>query len=103
MRQISGFASSFLPLYCCPFSLLLHKSYWRDGVGAFRRFLNWAELRFVARNIFAERAPNAFRVAGAYDYAAQQLSLRTVGENVHKIQRELFHVVMNHHQIAVKA
>src|SRR6266478_5301199 len=47
------------------FRLLLYKSHWRDGVAAFGRFHDWAELRFVTRNIFAERAPDAFRVPGA--------------------------------------
>src|SRR5216683_463189 len=83
--------------------VLLHKSHWRDGVGAFRRFLNWAELRLVARNIFAERAPDTFRVARAYDNAAKQFALRSVGENVDEIQSEFLDVVMNHHQVAVKA
>src|ERR1700723_4650139 len=53
-------------------------------------FLDWAKLRFVARDIFAERAPDAFRVTRADDHALQQLALRAVRENVNKIERELF-------------
>ena len=75
---------------CCP-----------PGAIALRAFLDRAVLRFEARNIFAQRSPDAFRVARADDHAAQQLALRAIGEDVNKIQCELFRVVMNHHQIAV--
>src|SRR5205814_7701407 len=76
---------------------LLHKTDGRRGAGSFGSFPDRAELRFVARDIFPKRAPDAFGVSGAYDHAAEQLSLGAVRKNVDEIQREFLHVVMNHH------
>src|ERR1700722_10036413 len=59
-------------------------------------FLDGAELRFIAGNIFAQRAPKSFRVAGPQDYAGHDLAVRRVRVDVDKVQRELFRVVMNH-------
>jgi len=80
---------------------LLHETHIRSRSAAFRRFLDVPKLRFVPREILSERPPDAFGVARADDRAGQQLALRAVGKNVDKIQRELFQIVMNHHQVAV--
>src|SRR6266571_8335432 len=37
----------------------------------------------------------------ADDHAVQELALRSVRKNIDKIQRKLFQIVVNHHQVAV--
>src|SRR5246500_3159716 len=66
-------------------------------------FLDRAKLRLKARDVFTQSPPNALGVAGAHDHAGHQLPLRSIGKNVHEIQRELFGVVMDHDEIAVHA
>src|SRR5580765_5801935 len=82
---------------------LLHEADGGSRAGAFGRFLDGAKLGFVAGKIFAEDAPDASGVAGADDDAAEQFALSAVGKNINEVQRELFDIVMNHHQIAVEA
>src|SRR5208283_1869831 len=84
------------------FSVLLHKSDVRGGRGAFRAFLDCPILRLEARNVFAQRPPDAFSVAGADNNAGQQFALQCIGKHVYEIQRELFGVVVDHHQVAVQ-
>src|SRR5438477_381665 len=81
-------------------SALLHKSHIRSRP-AFRRLFDGPELRLVPVEVLPERPPDALGVSRADDRAAQKFSLRAVRENVNKIQRELFQVVVNHHQVAV--
>src|SRR2546422_6385910 len=80
---------------------LLHKAHVGCGEIAFRSFLNCPKLRFVSGQILSQRAPNALRVPRADNRAAKQLALRAIGKNVNEIQRELFQIVVNHHQVAV--
>src|SRR6266436_1409211 len=80
---------------------LLHKTHFWRGLAARRRLLDGSELCLIPRDILAQRPPNAFRVCRVHDHAAQQLPLRSIRENIDKVQRELFQVVVNHHQIAV--
>src|SRR6266851_4836446 len=80
--------------------LLNEAHVWR-GRASFRRFFDVAELCFVARQIFSQRAPNTLGVSRADDHAVQQFPLRAVWKNVDKIHRELFQIVVNHHQVAV--
>src|SRR5207248_625625 len=82
---------------------LLYKAHWRSRAAAFGSLLDRPELRFIAGKIFAQCAPDALSVAGTNDDAAQELSLRPIRKNVDEVQGELFHVVMNHHQVAVEA
>src|SRR5437868_10114065 len=101
MRGVSG----ALAAWAAPVETvarLLHKANvwsWRG----LRHFLDGAELRLVARNVFAESSPDALSVARADNRALQQLALGSIGENVDEIEGELFNVVVNHHQVAVRA
>src|ERR1700730_4514012 len=83
-------------------AFLLYKSDVRRRP-ALGHFLDRTELRFVAPDVFAECAPDPLGMPRADDHALEQLALRSVGENINKIQRELFQIVVNHHQIAVLA
>ncbi len=67
------------------------------------RLADWAKLRFVPADVFAQCAPEAFRVARAEDGAGNQLALRGVREDVHKVQRELLGVVIDQDEVAVLA
>src|SRR5207248_9274064 len=55
------------------------------GVG---HFFDGAELRFIARDIFAEGSPDTLGVAGADDHAFQQLALRAVWKDVDEVKGE---------------
>src|SRR5579859_319616 len=70
---------------------------------ALGHFLDRPELRLIASDVFAERTPNPLGMTWADDHALQQLALRSVGENIDKVQRELFQIVVNHHQVAILA
>src|SRR5579864_4264980 len=84
-------------------SLLLDKSHIRCWPAAFGRFLYRPELRLITGDILGEGAPNALRVSGTDNHAAQQLSLRAIREDVNEIQRELLQSVVQNHQIAILA
>ncbi len=71
--------------------------------GGFSALTDGAELRFVAIDILAQRAPQALDVARTQNVARNQLSLGDVGEDVDKVQGELLGVVVDHHQVAVLA
>src|SRR5260370_7040863 len=81
--------------------LSLHETYIRSWPASFGRFFNRTELRLIPAQIFPQRPPDSFCMPRADDRAGQKFSLRAIGKNVDKIQRELFQVVMNHHQVAV--
>src|SRR5882724_11689411 len=81
---------------------LLNKTHcgWRSAwLGS---FFDGAKLRLISRNIFPEGTPDPLRVAWTHNHTAQQFALGPIRKNVDKIQRELFDVVMNHHQITVE-
>jgi hypothetical protein len=81
--------------------ILLHKPHIWWLATSFRRLFDRPELRFVARDILSQRPPDALRVSGTDNHAAQQLALRAVREDVNKIEREFLDTVVQHHQIAV--
>src|ERR1700733_7381149 len=78
---------------------LLHETHGRrsDLLG----FLDRSVLRLIAGDIFSQRAPDALGVARTDDHALQQLSLGAIRENINKVQRELFQIMVNHQQVAV--
>src|SRR5216684_9068310 len=81
---------------------LLHKSHvWCRA--AFGHFLDGAELRLIARDILSQCPKNPLRMTRVDDHALQQLALLAVGKNINKVERKLFEVVVNHHQVAVLA
>src|SRR5579859_388391 len=83
--------------------LLLHKPDVRSRHRpALRPLFDRPVRRLEARNVFAQRAPDPLGMPGTHNYAAHQFPLRPVRENVHKIQRKLFRVVLDHHQVAVQ-
>jgi hypothetical protein len=81
--------------------ILLDESHGRRDY--FRCFLDLPKLRLIPRDILTQRPPYPFCVTWAHDHALQQLPLRAVRKNINKVQRELFQVVVNHHQVTVFA
>jgi len=69
-------------------------------LGWFRNIADGAELRFIAADIFRERLQDALGVRWTDNHAGKKLALRHVGEQIDELQRELFRIVMEHHQVA---
>src|SRR2546426_252111 len=90
----------FYFIFCWSLLNKTHRGRRSAGLGS---FFDGAKLHLISRNIFPEGTPDSLRVARTHNHTAQQFALGPVRENVDKIQRELFDVVMNHHQITVEA
>src|SRR5579883_1273503 len=68
-----------------------------------RGFTDRTELRLEACNILTQCAPQPLGVSGTDDRARHQLPMSSVCEDIDKVHRKLFRIMVNHNQIAESA